>query len=857
MSCPEHLISQLGRQGVGVIQPQSGLDYPLVAPSEDIRYLIADFHLSLENDVSGLAPFYISNLYGVGCVENAPAEGFITPVHAADILVRGTGDEIVFDSSAADTEFEPKDWGNNYRLYNWKNEKGVCNLLVYTSWADTDGSQRFYDKYLTPQNGRLDARAVYVTPRRLLSIRVGTEENAERMAGKITFVNGYNTELTAADQTIENFLVNTNITVAAAAGSGKGKYSTCGDNTAPITVPIKKINGVSATAGDFLISATDCLYVRVPTSQTENDVEPNAHLLEIGAVCAACCQCDDYVELARNVNQYRNQYAYIGARVTEVKNIHEQNIDKWVAKQECAHQNPLRVSMVAQKCPFVDVAIEVCNSCGDCLPIKEIELIIKQTNPRPLAVNDAITLSVVEGGTSLYVDGKLRSPPIIAQSTGVGCTKFVIPFHPVKPGSSLYVRFRLRAYKAHLGFKSSGYAVSLASTAVAKLTDDTLLFAECDCEKNNEKPFVTHAVNLFITPSDTEPDAYIPENTSAFDFFEHLAGFPLSELPPAAYPPYTNFSVDSEFGDGALVTIDDFTGIISFLEEVDRETKVFYKLKISYCQCVGRICCPPMPVTTREFLFKICDVNEYSTAIWPPQLADVPGVECSFRVGSGNRTILQPSLSDGDHSKECSFDRFSLAPYPTPDGDAPIHWFDINTTTGEVRVNDQFPAYNDFAVSFPFQLLCHAKNKEQICADNNDSEDVRTINVNCIYIDEHDFRLSLLGSDEYEKRRATIITLDSTELEADGLKKAVYTPVLANPIKCPEYSISDGDSALFTVGEDGAVYFKNTPNLLTEKTKYTFIARAAGFLPAVGTATVALNCSFDGKETIYATQSET
>jgi hypothetical protein len=495
MSCPEHLISQLGRQGVGIIQPQSGLDYPLVAPSEDIRYLIADFHLSLENDVSGLAPFYISNLYGVGCVENEPAEGFITPVHAADILVRGTGDEIVFDSSDADTEFETKDWSDNYRLYNWKNEKGVCNLLVYTSWADTDSSQRFYDKYLTPQNGTLDARAVYVLPLRLLSISVGTAAASSKMTGKINFVNGYNTTITTAAPTIADFIVNTAVTIGAAAGSGKGKYSTCGDDPAPTIFPIKKINGIPAPTGDFLLAAADCLYARRPTSKVGDDIVPDNYL-EIGAVCDACCKCDDYVELAQQVNQYRNQYAYIGARVNEVKNIHEQNIQKWIDERACGLDNPLRVLLVAQRCPYMDVVLLVCNPCSDCLYAKELKI---ELEPAEGVTSHA---EVVRGYTALFSATSNGRPVVITREILGRKTILTVPFATVKNGDAAYVRFRVK-FSA-----KSEYAVT--GTLSGTLIDNTPILTGCITPDNQTERLAAQATATQALYCDNNGETTMP-----------------------------------------------------------------------------------------------------------------------------------------------------------------------------------------------------------------------------------------------------------------------------------------------------------------------------------------------------------
>lgn len=480
MSCPDYLISELGRRGVGVVQPQSGLDYPFVAPSEDVRYLIAD--LSVVVDDPGLydttlipvqAPFRIKNLYGIGCFENTQPANFIAPAHEADILVCDVNGRTVFSSVEPDTSFSKTNWGTDYKLYSWKNKLGVCNLLVYQTWAITDASQRHYNKYLEPQNGLLDARAVYVLPKRILSLRVGTLPDAERIKGQVVFKNGYNTEITAGQETTANFFVNTPITFSANAGSGLGRYSTCGDDPEPATQPIKKINGISIENGDFLLAATDCMYVRRPTKKiggvvSTDDYTDNGVLvrpLDIGANCGACCDCQDYVDLARTINQYRSQYANIGTRVNDVKQIHEQNIQKWIDERSCGLQTPLRLLMVAQRCPYMDIVLMVCNPCADCLYSKELQLELES----PTGIG--AYAEVVAGYTAMFA-ANINGRPVPVDSEVVGSkTRLTVQFPVIKNSDSAYVRFRVR-----FSVKSE-YAVTGRLTG--KLLDGTAILSGC------------------------------------------------------------------------------------------------------------------------------------------------------------------------------------------------------------------------------------------------------------------------------------------------------------------------------------------------------------------------------------------
>lgn len=107
MSCAPFTHSSRGRRGVGVVQPQSGLDYPLVNPSADIEFLIADFYFSydyLAADNETAQPhdttLKIAYLYGIGCNGNTPpAAGPVPRDSAPDIVLQDLAGRTVFDTT--------------------------------------------------------------------------------------------------------------------------------------------------------------------------------------------------------------------------------------------------------------------------------------------------------------------------------------------------------------------------------------------------------------------------------------------------------------------------------------------------------------------------------------------------------------------------------------------------------------------------------------------------------------------------------------------------------------------------------------------------------------------------------------
>jgi hypothetical protein len=462
MTCPDFQTSKYGRAGIGVVQPQSGLDYPLVAPSADIRYLIADLHLAYDDDgeydtaiVPAAHPLRIKHLYGIGCIENAPPAGFPTPTHAADIVIVDENDRVIIDTTSAGTTFNSQPWSGDYRIYEWKTARAVCRLVVYTTWPDDDNGEtdddtrRNYDKFLTPINARLDERAVYKMPRRLLSLRVRNgQTTSPRYTGAFTFNNGYNTEITTTPPATKNFRNITSVNFSAVAGTGLGRYSNCPGGVA---VPITKINGVTGADGDFRLGATDCLWVRRPVTvgvATPHPVNPSttAHQ-QVGADCVPCCGCDDYANTAQYMNETSYRYKLIGQRAENVRTEHENNIARWLDQRSCSVQRPLRLFMVPQRCSYLDIVMMLCNPCETCAEPTRLTVNLSVSGDLVPADPETQTSVAVRpelecGYTAMYAPG-IRGSAVGINVTGGGF-QYSAVFPQIKPGDSAYVQFRVK-----------------------------------------------------------------------------------------------------------------------------------------------------------------------------------------------------------------------------------------------------------------------------------------------------------------------------------------------------------------------------------------------------------------------------
>lgn len=467
MTCPDFTLSSTGRRGLGVIQAFAGLDYPLVAPSEDIRYLVADFYLAFDGPAA--FPLRIAHLYNVGCLENVPAETFPTPRPdgAAEIVVHDNDGQAIFDSSAGVLSENVYDWGTDYRVYEWTTARAVCRLVVYITWDATDDSKKNYDKYLTPTSAVLDARAVYAMPQRITSLRVrnGGTTSAE-LRGNITLRNGYNTTTVKGATTTTKFRTDTAVTLGASAGSGSGKYPCASDGPAPIGKAITRINGVSATNGDFLLAASDCIWSRRPLDYTgETPVMSATAQQQIGADCKPCCACTDYASTALYMNHIRDRYALIGTRAEAVRARHESNIARWNEYRLCSTQTPLRLILVPQRCPYLDVVLLLCNPCESCLPSSLLQLELSVDG-----AEDPVTAELQCGYTAMFASG------INGQATTINSPvplTYTVAFPQLQGGDSAYVKFRLK-------FSSRGqYTITGLLTGTHPIAG-TVLAAGCE-----------------------------------------------------------------------------------------------------------------------------------------------------------------------------------------------------------------------------------------------------------------------------------------------------------------------------------------------------------------------------------------
>lgn len=374
-----------GRQGIGVVQPQSGSDYPLIAvPSAGIRYLLADAWLSYDDpsDYYNIKPFqppfHIAWLYGLGTAPSSKPANYPDPAHDVDIIVVDDNNCVVFDSTADDVvgSYWTREWTERLTIHGWEGEDALMFIVVHTTWghtADPKLTPREYALHIAPARATLDERVVGRRPRRVKSLQVAFDNMTKK---GVELHEGYNMAISHDGEALrgEGLRRTQLVTFDASPGGGLGVYPGCEEQE----TYVRKIAGVAPTAaGDFVFGGKGCYYARQPTALIT--VSPRRYtsadgLLETGNDCKPCCACEDYVDVAKYMNRIRDDYQALGEEFSGIRDQYHVNRERWLDAKCCFERFPLRVVVQPQICPNVDVGVQFCNLSDHC--VGPVELFI-------------------------------------------------------------------------------------------------------------------------------------------------------------------------------------------------------------------------------------------------------------------------------------------------------------------------------------------------------------------------------------------------------------------------------------------------------------------------------------------------
>jgi hypothetical protein len=183
--------------------------------------------------------------------------------------------------------------------------------------------------------------------------------------------------------------------------------------------------------------------------------------------------------------------------------------------------------------------------------------------------------------------------------------------------------------------------------------------------------------------------------------------------------------------------------------------------------------------------------------------------------------------------------------------------FEIDPDTGAIFIAPSgLLSGVDERSSYSFRVELRAKNVDTACATRDpaaDGEDqIHYADIGFSMTKLLDFQAKMEPPVKEIEITNALVSLNETDLtyvntSGQLQKNPVYHANVSVPgsgvPKCKRFAISPAfDGNLFEINEDGFVFFKTTPNAMTDKTHYTFTVVAATKLPAVAYATADLYC---------------
>jgi len=442
-------------------------------------------------------------------------ECYPIPRHLHDIMVVDSNNRVVFDSTDPFVTYDARDWGDRLKVVTWRHPtNAVCNLVYHTAWNETDfPSPENYPTYFFPESAVLGNRTIERLPKRVRSLSVILDNMAET---GVEFAAGYNMNIAVRAPVTDAGTRRTNrITFDASPGGGLGIFPDC----QPDQLYIRQINGIGPDDdGYFAFAADGCYWVRQPTrvvstdprtTMPETTLSPGniptpglpdplagtttsalgwpastqyAHL-HLGNDCVPCCDCDDYVAVAQYMNQTRNDYKDLGESAEIARDTYHENRERWLAAATCIGDRPLRLRMLPQMCPFLDVAIQYCNQSNDCITGVELSVTFSVS---PVRVGEIVPGFTQATGTTL-IPGR-TSGATERYTMGGSWPTFTAYFDIVNPGQSVSARFRLQfpgctetlAIDGSLTGTAGGSPIRLTDNSIATATDSRTLKCPLD-----------------------------------------------------------------------------------------------------------------------------------------------------------------------------------------------------------------------------------------------------------------------------------------------------------------------------------------------------------------------------------------
>lgn len=382
-----------GRQPIGVDQPPGGgTNYPFVRPSSDIQHLLGDLFVSFDDlDDTYVFPLKVAWMYGFGTNAVVPPAGYPAPTHAQDIIITDANDALVFDSTAA-SKFTSDAWDSRLLILEWTTTTNVLRCVQHTEWTQADiddGLDQTYDDYIEPANGVLQIDTWYHIPKRIRSFQVGvTSIEGTKL---VTLSEGYNVSIAEQSQILADLPVigitgpkqlktgtrkSTGLNISAEPGSGLGIFPGCGASD----LEIKTFNRIPSTGyQNFTYDTEGCIRSQRPvalTSSNPREFDYSASLLPVAEAtsaivtsndCQNCCQCTYFAQTYQGLKRQWFLYREIAEAAEEVRDIYQDNIDRWEIQKSIRESNAVRLRVNMDGNCKVSWGFAHCNSSKCCI----------------------------------------------------------------------------------------------------------------------------------------------------------------------------------------------------------------------------------------------------------------------------------------------------------------------------------------------------------------------------------------------------------------------------------------------------------------------------------------------------------
>ena len=322
-----------------------GADFPFVNPSDDIRGMFEDMYLSFDTTIKYAYPLKISNVSGFQ---------FASP-NVANLVISDSNNTVVFNT--AGSAFSHRSWGADRVIYYWQSGKKILTAVQYVGTGAVERSSTF-----TPTSAVLDERAYQKECTKVNSISI----NNVQYQGDFEIVAGYNMVVSLRPTTdVEGARKVNYVQMAVVAGEGQGIYPDCPENC--VSDAVTSINGVSPDQnGNISVIAKDCYWQGVEGQSNQTLYRPsNENQISIRNNCAPCCECNDFVNTYKGIQNVYSKFKDLGDRSMRVRSQHYANQERWANAKAQREQASMRVFALPLQGGKVSSVVTFCNTTSN------------------------------------------------------------------------------------------------------------------------------------------------------------------------------------------------------------------------------------------------------------------------------------------------------------------------------------------------------------------------------------------------------------------------------------------------------------------------------------------------------------